>query len=69
MGINIRQLGFSLTYQRVAEGVWFPATYGTEFGVTLFWGYKRTITTSMENNDFRKTSAQAIVHFEDPESR
>lgn len=67
MGINIHQLGFSLTYQRVAPGVWFPATYGTEFRITLLWGYKRTITLSMENTDFRKTDTQSTVHFDPPD--
>jgi hypothetical protein len=31
LGTNVRQLGFSINYQRVAGNVWFPATYGTEF--------------------------------------
>lgn len=66
MGINIRQLGFSLNYQRVAAGVWFPATYGTEFRITVFWGYKRTITLSMENTDFKKTDAQSTLTFDPP---
>ncbi|MDE3194711.1 MAG: hypothetical protein KGN84_00080, partial [Acidobacteriota bacterium] len=63
LGTNIRQLGFSLTYQRVAENVWFPATYGTEFRVAVLWGYKRTITMSMENGDFRRTEAKSTVTF------
>jgi hypothetical protein len=67
LGIDIHQLGFSLTYQRVAGGVWFPATYGTEFRVVVFWGYRRTITMSMENTDFRRTDAQSTVRFEEPE--
>jgi hypothetical protein len=66
MGINIRQLGFSLNYQRVADGVWFPATYGSEFSITVFWGYKRTITLSMENTDFKKTDAQSTIQFDPP---
>jgi hypothetical protein len=66
MGINLRQLGFSLNYERLADGVWFPATYGTEFRITVFWGYKRTITLSMENTDFRKTDAQSTVQFDQP---
>ena len=66
LGTDVRQVGFSLTYQRVAEGVWFPATYGTEFRVVALWAWKRTITMSMENTDFRKTDAQSTVRFEDP---
>ena len=64
LGTDIHQLGFSLTYRRVAPGVWFPATYGTEFRVVVLWGYKRTITMSMENTDFRKTDAQSTIRFE-----
>jgi len=67
MGINLRQLGFSLNYQRVAEGIWFPATYGTEFHFAVFWGYKRTVTLAMENTDFRKTDAQSTVTFDTPQ--
>jgi len=67
MGINLREVGFSLTYQRVADGVWFPATYGTEFRITVFWGYKRTITLSMENTDFKKADAQSTVQFDSPD--
>ncbi len=67
LGFDLHQLGFSLTYQRTAEGVWFPATYGTEFRVTVLWGYKRTITLSMENTDFRKTDAQSVIQFDSPQ--
>jgi hypothetical protein len=64
LGTNVRQLGFSLDYQRVAENVWFPGTYGTEFRLDLFWVYKRTITLSLESSDFRKTDAQSTIQFE-----
>lgn len=64
LGFNLHQLGFSLTYRRVAPGVWFPATYGTEFRITLLWGYKRTITLSMENTDFKRTDAQSTIEFQ-----
>ena len=67
MGIDVHQLGFSLTYQRVAKDVWFPATYGTEFRIKVFWGYQRTITMSMENSNFRKTDAESTVKFEGPD--
>lgn len=66
-GLNVRQLGFSIHYQRLAENVWFPATYGTEFDVVVFWGYKRTATLSMENTGFRKTDADSIIHFDPPQ--
>ena len=44
LGTNLSQTGFSVNYQRVAENVWFPVTYGTEFRVSVLFRYKRTIT-------------------------
>lgn len=68
-GINIKQLGFNVTYRKVADGLWFPTTYGTEFGLRLFFGYGRTITLSMENADFRMTSADSSITYETAESK
>ncbi len=67
LGTNVRQTGFSVTYQRVAENVWFPVSYGTEFYMNVLWGYKRTITLSMENNDFKKAEASSTIQFEPPQ--
>ena len=63
LGTNLRQTGFSLTYRRVADNVWFPATYGTEFRVDALWFYKRTIVLSMENSDFQKTDVDSTVRY------
>ncbi|MBA3972976.1 MAG: hypothetical protein C0504_02010 [Candidatus Solibacter sp.] len=65
-GINLKQLGFSLTYRKVAGGLWFPATYGTEFGLRVLFGYGRTVTMSMENTDFRLASAESSIVFVEP---
>lgn len=65
-GINLKQLGFSLTYRKVAGGLWFPATYGTEFGLRVFFGYGRTVTMSMENTDFRLASAESSIVYDEP---
>lgn len=63
-GTDVKQLGFSVTYRKVAEGLWFPATYGTEFGLKVLFGYKRNVTMNVTNSDFRKTSAESNIHFE-----
>lgn len=68
LGINVQQFGFSVEYRRVADNVWFPVTYGTEFGFEVLWGYRRTMTLSMENSDFRKTDADSAIYFEVPEA-
>src|SRR5262249_18723293 len=33
LGTNLRGLGFSVTYRKFADGVWFPVSYGGEFHV------------------------------------
>jgi hypothetical protein len=66
LGTNIRQTGFAITYVRAAENVWFPATYGTEFHLNMLWGYKRTITLSMESNGFQRTDANSKIEYQLP---
>ncbi|MBE0657488.1 MAG: hypothetical protein IH602_07335 [Bryobacteraceae bacterium] len=68
-GINLKQLGFSLAYRKVAGGLWFPSTYGTEFGLRVFFGYGRTVTLSMENTDFRLASAESSIVYDPPTAR
>ncbi|BDC52286.1 hypothetical protein F183_A46010 [Bryobacterales bacterium F-183] len=68
LGTNIQQTGFSVNYSRVAPNVWFPATYGTEFRVSLLFGYKRVITMSLDSSDFRRTSASSEIQFETGET-
>lgn len=64
LGTNIRQLGFTLTCRKVAGGLWFPVSYGTEFHLRVLFGYARTITMSMDNRDFRRASAESSIQFQ-----
>lgn len=63
LGTNLRRTGFSITYVRVAENVWFPATYGTEFQFNVLWGYKRTVTLSLESSEFQKVDASSKIEY------
>ena len=67
LGTNLRQFGFSLTYARLAPGVWFPASYGTEMRLDVLFGYKRVITMSMESSGFKKATVDSGVTFATPE--
>ncbi len=69
MGINLKQLGFSVSFARLDKDLWFPKTYGTEFQIDLFFGYKRVIAMSMESSDFRRTSAASSIAFESVEAK
>jgi hypothetical protein len=70
-GTSLKQLGFSLTYRKVAGGLWFPSTYGSEFRFRVLFGYGRTVAISMENTDFRLASAESTITYseDDPTIR
>ena len=61
LGTDIKGLGFSVTYARLAEGVWFPVSYGGELEVRGLFFYKRKISISMLNSDFQKTDVSSSV--------
>ena len=63
LGTNLKGLGFSVSYQKFAEGVWFPVSYGGEFEVRAVFFYKRTISISMANDDFRRTDVNSRVAY------
>jgi hypothetical protein len=65
LGIDIKQFGFAVTFTRLEKGLWFPRTYGTEFGLRLFFAYNRTITLSAESTDFRRANADSSITFSD----
>lgn len=64
LGTNLKQAGFSVTYQRVEPGVWFPNSYGTEFELDVVFFYKRVITLNMDAKDFRRATAESSISYE-----
>ncbi len=69
LGTNVRQLGFNVAYRKVADGLWFPVSYGTEFHLRVLFGYARTIVLSLDNRDFRRASAESSIQFENQPSK
>ena len=63
LGTNIKGLGFSVSYQKVADGVWFPVSYGGEFEVTGLFFYKRTMSISLVNTEFRHADVTSQIAF------
>ena len=63
LGTNIRGLGFSVSYEKFADGVWFPVSYGGEFDVRAVFFYKRKISVSMVNSDFRRTDVTSNIAY------
>jgi hypothetical protein len=63
LGTNISGLGFTVTYGRIGEGVWFPVSYGGEFKFRGAFVYERTVTISLKNRDFQKTDVTSTVAY------
>jgi nuclear transport factor 2 (NTF2) superfamily protein len=64
LGTNVTNLGVKITYQRFAEGVWFPVTSGGELKVRVLFLYARTIAFSAKNSAFHKADVQSSIQFE-----
>ncbi len=60
-GTNIKHLGFKVTYRKLEDGLWFPATYGGEFELRAVFFYARRISIVMNNTEFRKAGAESRV--------
>jgi hypothetical protein len=63
LGTDIKGLGFSVTYRKFEDGVWFPVSYGGEFEVRAVFFYKRTISVNMTNTEFHRTSVKSNVTY------
>ncbi|HKE26660.1 MAG TPA: hypothetical protein VKB88_30105 [Bryobacteraceae bacterium] len=63
LGTNIKGLGFSVSYRRFEDGVWFPVSYGGEFEVRAVFFYMRKISLSMVNDNFRRTHVETSVKY------
>jgi hypothetical protein len=60
MWFDLPGFGFNVEYERQEDGVWFPASFGTEFrmhvGPVFF--FNRDIAISLENTGFEHTHAE-----------
>jgi hypothetical protein len=63
LGTNIHGLGFTVRYQKVDGGAWFPISYGTEFSFRVLFAWARTITVAMDNSGFQRSDVNSTVKF------
>jgi hypothetical protein len=61
LGTNLPGLGFSVTYDRQPDGVWFPVSFGTEFRMRVLFFVARDISMSLANTHFEKTHADVRI--------
>ncbi len=64
LGTDVPGLGFNVQYKRIADGVWFPVSFGTEFRLHAVFFINRTITVSMENKNFRRATAESSISYQ-----
>jgi hypothetical protein len=64
LGTNVHGLGFTVGYQRMPDGIWFPANFEGEFEVNAVFFYKRTISVNLKNSDFRRADVVSTLAFD-----
>lgn len=64
LGTDLPGVGFNVTYQRLADGTWFPATFGTEFRMHIVFFLNRQMSVSMENSAFRHAEVQSHIAYQ-----
>jgi hypothetical protein len=55
LGTNLPGLGFTVVYAPQPDGVWFPASFSTEFKIHVLYFFNRDIVLDAQNRDFEKT--------------
>ena len=61
LGTNVPGLGFTATYAPQANDIWFPASFGTEFKIKLFFFFEREIVVGVTNRDFEQTHVNSRI--------
>jgi len=63
LGTDVPGVGFSVTYKRQPDGIWFPASFGTEFRLKALFFINRDISVSLLNSDFERTHVESKIHY------
>ncbi len=64
LGTNVRGLGFAVSYERVADGVWFPVSFGGEFQINVLFFYKRSVSINVKNSEFKRADVKSQLAFD-----
>ena len=59
LGTDLPGIGFNVVYKRQEDGVWFPATFGTEFQIHAVFFINRQVTIALENSRFEHTHVES----------
>jgi len=67
LGTDIKGLGFTVTYDKFGDGLWFPVSYGGEFHVRAVFFYSRNMSISMVNSGFTRAKVFSRVVYDTSE--
>ena len=59
LGTDVPGIGFNVVYHRQPDGVWFPASFGTEFRIRAVFFINRQVSVSLENSAFEHTHVES----------
>jgi hypothetical protein len=59
LGTDVPGVGFNVVYKRQEDGVWFPATFGTEFRIHVLFFINRQVSIALENSGFEHTHVES----------
>lgn len=66
LGTDLPGIGFNVVYKRQEDGVWFPATFGTEFRLHVLFFINRNVSVSLENTGFQRTHVESTMKVTGP---
>lgn len=64
LGTNIKGLGFSVSYEKFDDGLWFPVSYGGEFHIRAAFFYARNMSISMVNSGFTRAKVSSNIAYD-----
>ncbi len=64
LGTDIKGLGFSVSYEKFDDGLWFPVSYGGEFHIRAVFFYARNMSISMVNSGFTRAKVSSKIAYD-----
>lgn len=64
LGTDIRGLGFTVTYEKFDDGLWFPVSYGGEFHIRAVFFYARNMSINMVNSGFKRSKVASNIAYD-----
>jgi len=64
LGTDIKGLGFSVSYEKFDDGLWFPVGYGGEFHIRAAFFYARNMSINMINSGFTRAKVSSNIAYD-----